>query len=327
MPRKVVILYSDAKREYFATEQDYIAEIEVLDRVKIIGSHLKKMGIRQLSLPGNQTSIPKLLEYKPDLVINLVDSVYGQEPLCTTITGTLDLLQIPYTGTSTEGLTICCNKFITKNLLWQYGITTPKYQLFKDANDEPNETMDFPIITKLSEMHGSIEMGDSAVSHNIRELKKRVRYLIATYKQPVLAEEFIAGKEIEAIVISNGQTRIYAAQKHFKRRKNKYLITTFSQNWMEDYEFSYTKHILPPAVKEQLKTCMEVLRFNSYVKFDLRLDGSGRYYLVDCNPNTSLGPKGNSPIGNILSLYGIDFTDLLKKILHSAITSKPKFYR
>ncbi len=316
LPKKVVILYSDAKRKYFPTIQAYYSEIEVIDRAKIIRDHLEKLGIHCHILPGNQQSIAKIATLKPNLVINLVDTVFGKETLCTTITGTLDLMQIPYTGTSTEGLTICCNKFLTKNLLWNYGITTPKYQLFKDVNDDLDENMDFPIITKLNEYHGSLEMGDTAVSHNLRDLKKRVKFLITTYHQPVLAEEFIAGKEIEVIMLSNGLTKVYAAQKHFKRKGNHYGITTFNQNWMEDYEFVYTKHILPSAVKDQLKKCMEILRINSYVKFDMRLDGSGRHYLVDCNPNTSMGPKGNSPIGNILNMYDINFTEILKRIMH-----------
>ena len=43
---KVAIVYSDAKREYFATEEHYLTEAEVFDRVKLITPYLEKMGQR-----------------------------------------------------------------------------------------------------------------------------------------------------------------------------------------------------------------------------------------------------------------------------------------
>ncbi|PJE66557.1 hypothetical protein COU93_03695, partial [Candidatus Shapirobacteria bacterium CG10_big_fil_rev_8_21_14_0_10_36_6] len=125
LPKRIAVLYADAKHEYFPSEQVYISEVEAKDRTAIVASRLQKMGIDATTFPGNAQLTDNLKKYKPDFVINCVDSVYGQEYLCATIPATLELLQIPYTGTGVMGMTINTNKFFTKNILEQWGITTP----------------------------------------------------------------------------------------------------------------------------------------------------------------------------------------------------------
>jgi D-alanine-D-alanine ligase-like ATP-grasp enzyme len=157
-PQTIAILYADARREYFPSDQVYISEVEAKDRTAVIASRLIKMGIDATTFPGDANITKNLENYRPDFVINCVDSVYGQEYLCATIPATLELLQIPYTGTGVMGMTINTNKYFTKNVLEQWGITTPKCQLIKESVDELNPILDFPLIAKLNDYHGSIEL-------------------------------------------------------------------------------------------------------------------------------------------------------------------------
>jgi hypothetical protein len=78
---RVAILYSDAKREYFATEEHYLTEAEVFDRVKLITPYFEKMGAHVTILPGNNNLGDELRKLNPGFVLNLVDSVRGDETL------------------------------------------------------------------------------------------------------------------------------------------------------------------------------------------------------------------------------------------------------
>ena len=109
---KVAILYSDAKREYFATEEHYLTEAEVIDRAKIIAPYFEKMGAEVFLLSGDEQLSEKLLAIKPSLALNLVDSIRGQEYLSASIPGVLELLNIPYTGAGILSLSIDKNKFL-----------------------------------------------------------------------------------------------------------------------------------------------------------------------------------------------------------------------
>jgi D-alanine-D-alanine ligase len=325
---KIAIIYSDAKREYFPTEQAYITEAEVKQRAADISECLHKMKIDSVTFPGNDKLATNLKKFNPDFVINLVDSIYGQDYLCASIPGTLELLQIPYSGAGMIGQSINSNKFLTKNLLERWGLTIPKYQLIKDKNDEIDISLDFPLISKLNESHGSLEMDETAVSHDRKSLQKRIKYLISTYQQPIIVEEYISGREISVVVIEGSNTKLYAAEKVFETDvANPYQIVTFDIAWNEDLNlksgFHYVKYELTESAKEQVKTAMEVLKMEDYAKFDLRLDNAGRHYFIDCNSNPAIGPY-DCAISSILNLYDISFQEVLGRIIKNTLNGETK---
>lgn len=319
-PKKIAILYSHALREYFATEEHYLTEKEVYDRAKIIQQHLIKLGHQCELFPGDTDVITNISHFKPDRVINMVDSVYGKEYLSATIPASLELLQVNYTGTGMLGQAINANKYLTKTILSQYGITTPKYQLIRDDKDDIDEQLDYPLIMKLNEVHGSVEINQDAICHSEKDAQRRLQFLTRTYQQPVLCEEFIVGREITVIVIEAGNTKLYAAEKIFARESDDPFakIVTFEDNWLEtnENEISYLKYELPEKVKEDIKTTFSILKMEDYAKFDYRVDQSGRHYLIDANSNPALGSKDHCAIGSILDLYDISFITFLRRLLN-----------
>ena len=65
-----------------------------------------------------------------------------------------------------------------------------------------------------------------------------------------------------------------------------------------------------------MKRAFDVSRMSDYGKFDIRVDQSNRYYFIDSNSNQAFGPKElYFSLGIILGLYGIDFTEILKRLL------------
>ncbi len=327
LPKRIAIIYSYAKREFFPTEQQYISEAEVKGRAKIIATYLNKMGIKTELFPGTAKIIHRLKLFSPDFVINLVDSVFGQEYLSAAIPGALELLRIPYTGCGMMAQTLNSNKYLTRNLLEQWGLTIPKYQLIKNVTDEINPQLDYPIITKLNEIHGSIEIDDTAVCQDKKQLQDRINFLINTYHQPVLLEEFIMGREITVIVLEGLNTKVYAAEKILNPDlTGKYQIASFDAVWSEDNKYSsaisYQKYELPPQVKDQIKTAFDILKMEDYAKFDLRLDASGRHYFIDANTNPALGPlETTCAISSVLNLYDISFEEILTRLINNTLAA------
>jgi D-alanine-D-alanine ligase len=318
--KKIAILYSDAKRQYFPTEQLYITEAEVKGRAQLIAKILKKKGFLVELFPGDACLHEALLKFKPDRVINLVDSVYGKEYLAGTIPATLELLQIPYTGSGMLAISINANKYLSKSLLEQYGVTTPKYQLIRHSADEIDEELDFPLFVKLNENHGSLEVSDVSVCFDEKMAKKQIDYLYKTYQQPILLEEFIAGREITVVLVEGGNIKIYAAEKIFHRSSDDPFkkIVTFDDNWVSAEEtITYQKYELPDSVKKAAKTAFNILKIEDYAKFDFRLDEAGRHYLIDVNVNPALGPSETCAIASILELYGVSFYTLLDRLINN----------
>jgi len=313
-PKTVGIIFSDVKKEYFPTEAQYLTEKDAYHDALVISKYLQKMGIKTFLFPANKTLPEKIKKANPQVAINLVGSVRGNEYLASTIPALLELLEIPYTGAGILGEALSYNKFIIKKLLQQNGVPVPHYQLFNTPSDPLDPTLRFPLISKLNEIHGGVEITSQAVSETEKHLRERLKFLIKTYDQPVLVEEFIVGREITAILLEGLNTKVYFGEKIFQK-KEKYLFTTFEDQWSDKETFVYQKYH-DPLLKEYVKRAFEVTRMADYGKFDIRLDSSGRYYFVDANSNPAFGPKElDCAIANILDLYGISFVEILKRLL------------
>ncbi len=323
LPKKVAIVFSDVKRAYFPTYEQYITEKDAKKDAQTIAAYLNKFNIKEVLVPGNNKLPETLKKEKPEIVINLVDSIKGNEALQSSIPGVLELLDIPYTGADTLGLSLVTNKFLVKKLLQQNGIPVPNYQLFASFKDILDPNLRFPLISKLNEIHGAVEITKNAVSDSEQHLRNRVKFLIETYKQPVLVEEFIVGKEITAILLEGLNKKVYLAEKVFSKdsKNNKYVFSTFEDQWLKESEdsFGYSK-FQDLVLKEYVKKAFDTVRMYDYGKFDIRIDHSGRYFFIDSNTNPAFGPKESDvAIANILDLYGISFIEILKRLLVNTV--------
>jgi len=321
LPKRVGILHSDVHRLAFPTEAQFLTEKDADVDAGVIGSYLETLGI-QVSLYPGTADLPRLLSQdQPELVINLVDSIKGDEALASAIPGVLELLNIPYTGADILGLSLDTNKFLIKKLLQQNGVPVPHYQLFDNPRGYLDPTLRFPLISKLNAIHGAVEITDDAISENEKHLRQRLRFLIHTYKQPVLVEEFIAGREMTAILLEGMNKKVYLAEKAFRHPEEKYVFTTFEDQWILKGEdtFHYTK-VDDPILKEYVKKAFDVTSMYDYGKFDVRLDSSGRYFFIDSNCNPAFGPKElDVALSVILDMYGISFYEILKRLLLNTV--------
>lgn len=321
LPKKVGIIFSEVKRKYFPTKEQYLSEKDAEADAKVIANYITKIGIEPILMEANDTLPSSLKAKKPNIAINLADSVKGYESLSSSIPGVLELLDIPYTGADILGKSLDTNKFLIKKILQQNGVPIPNYQLFNTANDLLDSTLRFPLISKLNEIHGAVEIDKDAVSDYEKHLRKRIKYLISTYSQPVLVEEFIVGREITAILLEGLNKKIYLAEKVFKKKHGKYLFSTFEDQWLKKSKASFCYHKYhDPLLKEYVKKAFEVTKMMDYGKFDIRADSSGRYYFIDTNANPSFGPKElDCAMANILDLYEISFLEILKRLLVNTV--------
>ncbi|MBS3052083.1 MAG: ATP-grasp domain-containing protein [Candidatus Aenigmarchaeota archaeon] len=323
----VGIAYSKAEREYFPTEEAYISEQEVLERAKVLQKILKEMGFEARLYPGDETIISKIQEDKPDLIVNLVDTVRGTEILSTCIPALLDLAQIPYTGSGMYTFTLSSNKVLMKELLLAHDIPTPKYQLIKHHNEPISKKLKYPLITKLNNYHGGVGITNDAISENEKHLRKRLRYLINTYKSSIVVEEFIQGKELSAIVLEGRKNTVYIGEKVFKQsKKRKYDFCSFDATWLEEDAYYYKKFDNNGKIAKLSKKAFDLLGMADYAKFDIRIDDKKRFFFIDCNANPALGPQScDCAIGSITKLYDIPFKKIFAKIMVCALSTSNKY--
>lgn len=326
LPKFIGIIHSDAKREYFPTEEQFISEASAEEDAKITGSYLEKLGVKIKLYPGN-SDLPKSLEDdKPEMLFNLVDSVRGREDLASTIPALLELMGVPFSGSGMFGLSINYNKYFTKKLLEVVGLPVPRYQLFSTPTDAIDSQLKYPLIVKLNEIHGSVGIDYTSVVEDEKSLRTKMKELMALYKQPIIAEEFIVGREITCILLEGTNKKVYSAEKILPENPNsKYKLASFSYQWIDKNPAKYVKHEGGDLLRGYIKDAFEILKLDGFAKFDLRLDESGRYYFIDCNANPAFGPvELGIATSSICELYGIPFEEILRRIIENARKDKRK---
>ncbi len=318
--RLVVVAYSHVKREYFPTRGAYEAEVEVEDRAAEVVAEIKKLGVEVKAIPGDQYFLTNILVDKPDLIVNLVDTLRGEDMLQTSVPAALELSQVPYTGAKMEGMVIGNNRNLTKRLLMAYDIPTPYFQFIRRSGVAIDEALGTPLIVKLNEGGGSVGIDDHAVKETIRDAQRRVDSLISTYKMPVIVEKFIDGPEITCVVFDDGQKkRVFMAEKIFKKKPDgKHYFTSLEsyEDWDAYKYVPVDDQVLSNKIETLAIRAFRGLHHKDYAKFDIRVEeGTGVPYFTDSNPNTAFGPDKGLPMTEVMALHGVEFEDTIVSLL------------
>ncbi len=318
LPEKVAILYTDVKREYFASEEIYLSEEGADKYAAEVAKYVARLGIDVTCIPGDDHMTEALQKYNPDMVINLVDSVRGQITLGSSVPGVLEVLHIPYTGAGTLGWSLGCNKFLMYQLLQSAGVPVPTHQLVSSSSDMIDPELRYPLFPKLNNEHSSIGVDQNSICTNERELRAKLKDLITTFKQPVLIDEFIAGIEVTASVLDGLNTKVYAVQRKVGEGGND--VVTFDKKWRDWLDMTYSKYE-DAKLKVYVKQAFDLLKMSDYARIDIRIDAAGRYYFIDPNANPFFGPpqETHATYSMILDLYGVDFEETLRRMFNNTL--------
>jgi len=315
----VVIAYSHVEREMFPTQDAYEAEIEVEDRAKELAEVVEKLGINVKIMPGNQYLLTNLLVDKPDLVINLVDTLKGKDSLQTSVPAALELSNIPYTGAGMEGLVIGNDRNLTKRLLIAYDIPTPAFQYIRRSGTMVQENLGTPLIVKLCGSGGSVGIDNKAVKETIKDAQKKVDKMISVYKMPVIVEQFIDGPEITVCVFDDGiKNHVFMGQKVFRKKPDgkHYFTSHESYDDLRAYTYIHVEEPIQTKVARLAIRAFNALGHKDYAKFDIRYSqATNTPYFTDSNPNTAFGPDMGLPFTEVAAMYHVSFDDIIASML------------
>ncbi len=315
----VTVAYSHVEREWFPTKDSYEAEVEVEDRAAEVAEVIKKLGINVKAIPGNQYFLTNLLVDKPNVVLNLVDTLKGKDTLQTSVPAALELSNIPYTGAGMTGMVIGNDRNLTKRLLMAYDVPTPAFQYIRRAGTAVQSDLGTPLIVKLCGSGGSVGIDNKAVKETLRDAQRKVDKMITTYKQPVIVEQFIDGPEITVCVFDDGTKKhVWMGQKIFRTKPDGKHFFTSIESYEDARAYKYT-HVSEPLQTKLARLSVRAfnaLQHKDYAKFDVRYDElTGIPYFTDSNPNTAFGPDMGLPFTEVAAMHGIAFEDIVASLL------------
>jgi D-alanine-D-alanine ligase len=233
-----------------------------------------------------------------------------------TVQGALEVLRIPYTGSGVMGSALAMDKWRTK-LVWDAsGIPTPRFAMVKDTTDweKVSELLGMPVIVKPAREGSTIGLTKVATPADFHAAWK----LAAKYDGLVVAEEFIAGQELTASIVTDRERGELALP----------LVRIEAPQGNYDYQNKYftddTKYFCPSGVSAELEDeirdvalkSFRVLGCRGWGRADVMLKPDGSYYFLEMN--TSPGMTGHSLVPMAAKAAGMSYADLCVKILEDA---------
>jgi D-alanine-D-alanine ligase len=277
-------------------------------------------------------AVGALRREQPDLVFNIAESFAGKSALESSVAGLLNLLDLRYTGSSPAGLLLAGDKSLTKKVLMAHGIQTPQAAtVFRGALDFAGE-LTFPVIVKPPQEDASLGISAASVVHGIKELLERIHALQAEYRQPVLVEQFIEGREFYVGVLGNANAEaLPVIEMDFTGfPEGKPRIASWEAKWGDDgdgsgAEYAGTRSIFPVSLDAELEARMKAvaleafhaLRLRDYGRIDLRVSPSGEIYVIEVNPNCYL--ERESEFARAAREHGLSYPELCGRIMELAM--------
>lgn len=255
---------------------------------------------------------------KPDMVLNLCESLAGDARGEMLVPAMLDLIQVPYTGSSALSLALALHKNKAKEILRARGVPSPDFCIVEHVEDLTRVELPFPLIVKPSREDASMGIDFDSVVTTRQGLGRAVAKVLRTFHQPALVERFIEGREVYVPLLGNHPRRALPLSEiqfgnAFVGKPN---VVSYKAKWdLESAEFMESPSALatlPPAIEarcvEVAVAAFEALECRDYGRVDLRVDASGQPFVIDINPNCDLHPQAG--FAKAAEAAGLSYADL-----------------
>jgi D-alanine-D-alanine ligase len=157
-------------------------------------------------------------------------------------------------------------------------------------------------------------------------LRERVRELRRHYGRAILAEEFIAGREVSVGVWGNERPEaLPPCEFRFEDDDPLRRFRSFEKKWLEGQEVMVPATDLAPAVLDEMSRAAVLahrqLRCRDYSRADFRVRDDGRVYFLEHNYNPGIGPNTNglsNTFTRMAEFAGLAFGKMLDELLSIA---------
>jgi len=312
-----------------AGPDDYLEEYDSRETIELICRALENGGHKVILLGGGHEFLQKITREQVDIVFNIAEGRGNYHSREAQVPAILEMLDIPYTGSDPQCLTICLDKPLTKQLLAKE-VITPRWQVINDIEDiSPKLWADFtfPVIIKPAYEGSSKGIRLTSVANNQQQMLAEASRLMGGYGQPVMIEEFINGAEVTVGIIGNYPPEIMGIMNILPRQKDSHFV--YSLEVKRDYK-NLVDYECPARLKsevlERLKTASQkifsLLGCRDFARIDFRVSLAGIPYFIEINPLPGLGSYSDLVI--MADKMGISHQVLVNSVLGAALKRYPR---
>lgn len=306
------------------TEED-AAEYDRRDTIESIATAIEALGYETDRIGNYEQLMTRLLVgTRWDLVFNIAEGYggLGRESL---IPALLDSYDIPYTFSDPLVLALTLHKAMAKRVVRSMGIPTPDFFVYDHDHRDFNGYMTYPLFAKPVAEGTSKGISGSSKLCDRDELEAACNALLVKYREPVLVEHYLSGREFTVGILGTGN-----------KARNLGVLEVFYKSDAEQGIYSFmNKERCEELIEYRLaddEIAMRTCKFALAVwkglgcrdagRVDFRLDHKGIPNFLEVNPLAGLHPQ-HSDLCIIASKTGMSYKKLIGEIIESALDRYP----
>jgi len=313
------------------------AEFDRIDTIQAIRSAIESDGHVTSFLQADSTLPDRLKEFYPDICFNIAEGL-GGDAREAQVPALLEMLNVPYTASRVLANAIALDKTMTKRIWRDLGLPTAAFQEFATGNEPVSSHLRYPLFVKPAREGTGMGMDGNSVVYDEAQLRERVCWVVNTYRQPALVEDFLPGREFTIGVLGRADAAGYSRHPEiydadgFHRfpvlevENSKSITPGVYGNLAKTLhtgDAGIPDFICPADVDPGLAARMQELAIRGHQaingldvsRLDIRLDADGEPRLIEINSLPGLSP-GFSDLCVIAEAEGICYQDLILEILY-----------
>jgi D-alanine-D-alanine ligase len=309
-------------RRVTVTEGDSEAEFDSPATIEAIAAAISAQGHEVIRLEANHELAVGLRDARPDLVFNIAEGLSGMNREAH-VPALCEMYGIEHTGSDAGCMALTLNKATAKRLVASDGILTPAFAVLHNGKEKLPKGFSYPAIVKPIAEGSSKGIQEKQVVEDEDSLRHVAHTLIRRYRQPVLAEAFLPGREFTVAMVGEKNPRVLPIMEIvFTDKDDPFPTYTFKSKFegvgVENKVPCEVDALLQKQLESTALAAFQSLGCRDIARIDLRLDGGGRVHFIECNPLPGIAPNF-SDLCMMAKAEGTSYEALVAEIMAPAV--------
>ena len=306
-------------------EEGKPAEANVLTSLQNLGHEVDNMAV----FDNVGDVVNKVVSFAPTVVFNQCESFRDDRALEPNIPSLLDMMRIPYTGSGPDGLFLCKDKALAREVLSHHHVRVPRFVVSHLKSPLRRlHRFGYPAFVKPVGQESSDGIAKASFVRDEKEALDRLRFLHQKFNSDAMMEEYIDGRELYVSVLGNRRRVVFPPREIFFGLvpDDEPKFATSQAKWNDVYRTKWgisngPAAELPEAVLKDLrKLARNVygwLRIRGFGRIDFRLSSRNELFIIEANPNPALSAEDD--FAQSANTGGLTYDALIQEIVNAAL--------
>lgn len=254
-----------------------------------------------------------------DLVFNFAEGARGRSREAQ-VPALCEMFDQPYTFSDPLTCAVTLDKPLAKRVVRDSGLPTPPFAVVESAEQADGVDLEPPLFVKPAAEGSSKGVTDRSRVADRGELRGACAELIRLFRQPVLVESYLPGREVTVGIVGNGDdARVVGVMEViFKEGTDPDYTALNKAEYVDRAEYRLLDgEPMARRAREVALGAYRALACRDAARVDLRCNGSGEPCFLEVNPLPGLNPV-TSDLPILSRLAGMSYQELLGSIVEAA---------